>query len=370
MTTRDHVPVEFGVWRIEGNKARAMPAVGMSDERRLEDLLADDVDILGLGVMIVGRQVPTGPGGFIDLLGIDAEGTLYVIELKRQRTPRDVVAQALDYGSWARGLSYEDVKEIFDKSSLYGDVAFEQAYAERFNGAPGENLNETHRLVIVASELDPSTERIVSYLTEDYGVPMNAVFFRYFRDDETGGEYIARSWLIDPNQVEAKATRVSGKRPPWNGHDYYVTFGPAEVRAWEDGRKYGFVSASGGPRWIKSLQKLSPGDRVFVHSPGNGYVGVGLVKGPRCTHNGLRSGWNATVFFLILMRSPRSPPWRTQRDRARCARRVDTGSRRERGVVGERNVRRSDVLLPAPTAVHDRPCQRALRPPGVRERPR
>lgn len=274
------MPVEFGVWRIEGKKARTMPAIAMPDERRLEDLLADDVDILGLGVMIIGRQVPTGHGGFIDLLGIDPRGDLYVIELKRDRTPRDVIAQVLDYASWVRGLSYEDVKDIFDRYSLHRDVVFEQAYAARFDGAPDESLNENHRLVIVASELDPSTERIVSYLSEGYGVPVNAVFFRYFKDGDTDAEYLARSWLIDPNEVEAKATRAVGKRPPWNGHDYYVTFGPAEIRAWEDGRKYGFVSASGGPRWIKPLQKLSPGDRVFVHSPGNGYVGVGIVKDP------------------------------------------------------------------------------------------
>jgi hypothetical protein len=89
---------------------------------------------------------------------------------------------------------------------------------------------------------------------------------------------LARSWLIDPTEVEVKSSRVAGRRPPWNGHDYYVTFGPPEVRAWEDGRKYGFVSASGGPRWIKPLFNLTPGDRVFVLSPGNGYVGVGIVR--------------------------------------------------------------------------------------------
>lgn len=274
------MPVEFGVWRIQGNQARSMPAVGMPDEGRLENLLADDIDILGLGVMIIGRQVPTGPGGFIDLLGIDVEGSLYVIELKRNRTPRDVVAQVLDYASWVQELSYDDVKEVFDRNSRNQGVAFEQAYAARFDAAPDESLNENHRLVIVASELDPATERIVSYLSESYGVPLNAVFFRYFRDDETEGEYLARSWLIDPNEVEAKATRASGKRPPWNGHDYYITFGPPEIRAWRDGRKYGFVSASGGPRWIKPLKRLARGDRVFVHSPGNGYVGVGIVQEP------------------------------------------------------------------------------------------
>ncbi len=42
--------------------------------------------------------------------------------------------------------------------------------------------------MIVASELDPSTQRIVEYLLEDYGVPVNVVFFHYFRDGEA--EYL------------------------------------------------------------------------------------------------------------------------------------------------------------------------------------
>ena len=41
---------------------------------------------------------------YIDLLAIDADGNLHVLELKRDKTPRDVVAQVLDYGSWVTTL--------------------------------------------------------------------------------------------------------------------------------------------------------------------------------------------------------------------------------------------------------------------------
>jgi hypothetical protein len=39
------------------------------------------------------------------VLGVDVEGRIHVIELKRDRTPREVVAQILDYGSWALGFA-------------------------------------------------------------------------------------------------------------------------------------------------------------------------------------------------------------------------------------------------------------------------
>jgi hypothetical protein len=272
------VPVEFGVWRLEGSKPHPLQFVPMATEKRLEDVLAEDIDILGLPILLIGRQVPTEAGGYIDLLAIDASGDLYVIELKRDRTPRDVIAQVLDYATWVRGLSYDDIKAIHERHGVHRGPEFEEVFADAFGDSPDETLNENHRLVVVAAELDASSERIVSYLSDQYGVPINAVFFRHFHDEQTGSDYLARSWLIDPATVEVKANRAASRREPWNGHDYYVTFGNTEIRLWEDAHKYGFVSASGGPRWIKPLKQLSPGDRVFTLVPGSGYVGVGIVE--------------------------------------------------------------------------------------------
>lgn len=51
---------------------RKVPFVKLGDESRLEDILVRDVSILGLDVMVVGRQVATSHGKRIDLLAIDA----------------------------------------------------------------------------------------------------------------------------------------------------------------------------------------------------------------------------------------------------------------------------------------------------------
>jgi RecB family endonuclease NucS len=95
------VPVEFAIWRMDGIPAKLEPSQ-LPNESQLEDLLAKDISILGLDLLVVGRQVVTAYGKKIDLLAIDQDGALYVIELKRDKTPREVVAQALDYGSWVR----------------------------------------------------------------------------------------------------------------------------------------------------------------------------------------------------------------------------------------------------------------------------
>ncbi len=269
------MPVAFDIWRLDGPGGRLI-AARLDDEARLEDVLHRDITFLGLNVMVLGRQVITAYGKRIDLLTIDAQGDLAIIELKRERTPREVVAQLLDYGSWVQGLTYEQIAALH--TAHHPDTPFERAFAERFGVDPPETLNERHQLIIVAAELDASTERIVTYLAQQYGVPINALFFRYFRDRER--EYLARTWLIDPEMAEADTIKVTPAKPGrevWNGQDYYVSLGEGTSRNWEDCVRYGFVSGGQGEWYSNSLKTLKPDARIFACIPGTGYVGVGRV---------------------------------------------------------------------------------------------
>lgn len=270
------MPLEVGLWRVDGDKPVKVQASGVPLESQLEAMIEADPTILGTPLMLIGRQVSTDYGKFIDLLALDEEGALHVLELKRDRTPREVVAQLLDYGSWIQTLADPQVRNI------YGDYrpgeSIEQGWSDTFGGSPPDELNTSHRLTVVAADIDPSTERIVEYLS-GMDVPINVVFFRYFSDE--GRAYLARTWLIDEARVAAKATAKSqGKKEPWNELDWYVSFGAyVGSRNWDDARRYGFVSAGGGDWFSKTIRKLPLGARVFVCLPKAGYVGVGTVTG-------------------------------------------------------------------------------------------
>jgi hypothetical protein len=94
------VLVEIGIRRIDKGVTRVSSS-SLEDERRLEDAIEEDISILGLdNLLILGRLVYTAHSKKINILAIDGDGVLYVIELKKDRTPREVVSQALDYGSW------------------------------------------------------------------------------------------------------------------------------------------------------------------------------------------------------------------------------------------------------------------------------
>lgn len=172
------MPIEVGLWRL-GDRLQPVAFTGMDSEGRLETVLAADITVVDPGWLLIGRQVPTAYGKFIDLLAIDAEGQLVVIELKKNRTPREVVAQLLDYGSWVRGLEDDEIATIFEAFVAkyhpeHKATSLDEAFCERFKVEEmPESLNEAHKLVLVASELDDSSERIITYLAEAYGVSIS-----------------------------------------------------------------------------------------------------------------------------------------------------------------------------------------------------
>lgn len=271
------MPIEVGIWRLGAQPVKVnMSAI--DSELMLEDALVKDLSILSSQLMLIGRQVSTSYGKFIDMLAMDSSGNLSIIELKKSRTPREVVAQLLDYASWVQSLSYEEITAIYSDKNQ--GKKLEEGFDEAFGISLPEEINQKHELIVVASEIDPSTERIISYLSDNYSVPINAVFFRFFRDD--GRDYLARTWLIDPEEVERKVSysKVKKGSEPWNGRDFYVSLGDDEQRSWDDCRRYGFVSGGGGKFYSQKLNLLFPGSRVFVHIPKTGYVGVGIVKEP------------------------------------------------------------------------------------------
>ena len=253
----------------------------MESESKLESILAADISVVDPDLLLIGRQVPTSYGKFVDLLAIDSNGRVVVLELKRDRTPRDAVAQLLDYGSWARELEDEDLAVIFASFVAkhfpeHQATSLDEAFRQRFGAELPEELNESHELVLIASELDASSERIVTYLAEEYGVSINAVFFRVFKDGSR--EYLSRAWLADPDHVEA-TTEAKRAKQPWNG-EFYSSFGADDKRDWGEAREHGFISAGGGAWYSRSLRLLEPGGRVWVNVPGVGYVGVGEVLEP------------------------------------------------------------------------------------------
>jgi hypothetical protein len=269
------VPIRTAIWSV-GSQPEALAEASLDKEQLLEAMIVAAPGLLSEEWMLIGRQEDTGFGGRIDLLAIAPDGSLVLIELKRDRTPRDVVAQALDYAGWVEKLRAEDIAAVYSRFAPGRSLA--QDFRQRFGQElDEETLNASHQIIIVASSLDDSTERIIGYLS-DRDIPINVLCFQVFTHGAE--QLLSRAWLLDPirTQVSAVAT-PDGPQEPWNG-EFYCNYGHGKSRSWEEAVKYGFICAGGGPFYSKTLKLLSPGDRVWVKAPGFGFVGVGRVTGP------------------------------------------------------------------------------------------
>ena len=263
------MPFQMNLWSLKGDSLVEVNKTKLASENRLEEWLAKDISLLGLELLVIGRQVSTVNRGRIDLLAIDRHGDLFIVELKRNKTPRDIIAQVLDYASWVRDLDYDQINKIaFD----YHKKELTETYREYFNEPLPETVNSTHSMVIVASEFDESSERIVQYLADEYKVNINVAFFSFFQQEDL--EFVGRAWLKDPEQVQEESK--NRKRAPWSGY-WFVNVGECERRNWDDNRKFGYIAAGGGLWYSRALKRLKAGDKIFAYMKGLGYVRYGEV---------------------------------------------------------------------------------------------
>jgi hypothetical protein len=241
------MPIRHAIWKV-ADQPQQLAESALTDEQLLEKMIVADPRILSEEWMLIGRQENTGHGGRIDLVGLAPDASLVLIELKRDKTPREVVAQALDYAAWIEKLQAEEITGIYGRfaptRSLMDD------YRSRFGEELDEDaLNQSHQIIIVASALDDRTERIVDYLSK-HDIPINVLFFQVFTHGTE--QLISRAWLLDPVRTQVNAaTPADDSNEPWNG-EFYACFGHGGTRSWLEAVKYGFISAGGGEWYLRS----------------------------------------------------------------------------------------------------------------------
>ena len=153
-------------------------------EKMMEEWLEANPDaIVEEGsLLLIGRQVTTDLGGYIDLLALDREGNVAVVELKRDRTPRDTLAQALEYASFAEQLDYAQLEELYQSYSGEEGTSLAEAHRAHFGLDESEavSFNKDQRIVIVGSEITPPI-RQTSVFLRMRGLRVTCLEFGYFR---------------------------------------------------------------------------------------------------------------------------------------------------------------------------------------------
>ena len=198
---------ETKLWKIKNDSLSPVISSELDYEERIHEWLKKDIKLIVPNAVLIGSKVKTDHDKELDLLAIDGNGDLIVIELKRGMTPREVTSQILDYSAWAASLGEDDINSVLQQQGRNENII--EIVNKNFPDGEDIEINENQKLVIVASAIDPVTERIIGYLAGK-GINIDAITFNYYKDGEA--EYIARNMSINRDEISVKSVNKRNGR--------------------------------------------------------------------------------------------------------------------------------------------------------------
>lgn len=193
-------------------------------EKTLEDWIEANPHVIfgDEKIAILARQPRTGYDKYLDLLGIDKKGATVIIELKRGVTPRDVVAQALEYAAWVDSLTLDQLDEMArdygqKKGVEFDDLAglYLRTFGDDLEDKDGEGakvteritFNNRQRLVIVAEQISDEVEQTLRYMRTRFGADVSGVAFSVHK---SGNDTLISTTTV----VGRERASPPGQQPP------------------------------------------------------------------------------------------------------------------------------------------------------------
>lgn len=263
---------------------------GVSFENEVEEYLASRLELLGLGVELLGRQVDLewlrkpgrDQGRTADLLAISRVGRLCIIEIKRDEGDDDALKQLLGYAALAGGFLEEDLNCICQRKNSGQTLA--DFWQQRFKrNKPRLKLNKP-LLVLVANEFTSEFADLVGFLNQLY--KMDVLLYTYKvvvqpatpANSHAGGQNLDTDakgdiqfnlflspddmWLPEHDQPE---------------HVLLVWLDEGTGQLWEDWVQRSYIAVRGGFQAIVRLAATKSDSMVFVYLKRCGLVGMGRL---------------------------------------------------------------------------------------------
>lgn len=163
------------------------------NEHDVEELIKNNTNLIAEdeSMLIVGQQVRNSSNGICDLVGLNQNGDLVLIEIKRDRRDMEVRREAFEFQAIRYAAGFATIKDIDDLiSKIYApfleknnvikkDLSLtitEQANRNivtffQNNNIAIEDFNQRQQIILVASDFDSQTKSAVAWLNSN-GVEM------------------------------------------------------------------------------------------------------------------------------------------------------------------------------------------------------
>ena len=167
------------------------------ERTHLEAWIAAHPDALGEDLLVLKTEYPLPTKLRIDILGLDSDGNVVVVELKRDPSGSGTEWQAIKYASYCATLTAEDLCGLL---ASWAGINLEEARQrikdftdEEIVGEDLEGLNRDQRLILVAGQFHPDVVSAVDWLRK-HKIDTRCVQLECFMD--TDG-----ALLLNPNVI-------------------------------------------------------------------------------------------------------------------------------------------------------------------------
>ena len=230
-------------------------------ESTIRDYIAKNPSKFPVLLLTLGTEIETerdfnGTMEVLDILGIDEDGRLWVIELKRNGIDRNAVAQIVSYASWADQLSMQELKKRFP--------GLGKNYLKRFRRKLPEKIIHPPGMILVGRFFPEAIKRLLIFLRVNF--KLNILHVEQEQTRRAWKFHLLNDEILAPDEEPAGQPAME------------FFFSQNECGAtWDDCRENGFLPLP--QKWpAGGKQLLVSNTEVFVHYQENGCVGHGVVE--------------------------------------------------------------------------------------------
>lgn len=216
----------MAIYKMVGDKDRldkveptSFGQEGVLERSDLQRILRDQPEVLEEGLLIISEEFANWQDSNrrIDLLGLDSNGRLAVIELKRGDTGEHMDLQAIRYAAMVSILTSDDIVEAhrayLNKWSIEGDA--EERIQAHLSGTNFDDIyTEAPRIILVSAGFSKELTTSVLWLNEN-GLDITCIQLQPYRN---GSDLLIESSQIVPVPgteellVQAQERRSENKR--------------------------------------------------------------------------------------------------------------------------------------------------------------
>ena len=190
--------------------------LGLRERSDIQEWVAGHPGILGEDLLIIAKEF----SGFDktserpDLLAVDSDGSLVVIELKRDDSGADAYWQAIKYASY---LGRASVTQVIDILADYANVSKEEAQdrlLEHLGTGGLDSLNNNQRIILASHRFAPEVTSAALWLNgKVQGVSLiTCVQLTPYRDEKVSSLYLQSNTIIPLPGEEDYVVQIGSRK--------------------------------------------------------------------------------------------------------------------------------------------------------------